>query len=250
MKKKGLIISIILILVIVVTALSACGGGSGKAKKVVRIEVMSGALKDAYQLDETLDLSKAFIQVYYEDGDTEKIKLTSNMISNFDTSTNVPMVKEMTITYNSVITTFRYKVGGQEGINTNVRVLLEEKKVSDTERIIDIYLINSNVAEKPIFAMNFNIEKNQYINFKDNISNVQKLPLSWKTEAHMPDSNTVKILCYSSDGITELPHSSKLLLYSFKIHKLTGDSFIKLTNVYFSDGEKDLRAPDVNIEIR
>lgn len=74
---------------------------------LTKIELDS-SFKTEYFVGETLDISGGKIKLTYNNGDTEEINITKEMISQF--STEEPTEKNLTITYNSKTCEVQYKV--------------------------------------------------------------------------------------------------------------------------------------------
>ena len=96
MKRKISVILLIAVLVFVAALAVACNDD-----KVVKEITVEGGMKSVYAVGEAFAGGR--ITVTYEDGTSESIDITAEMLSGFDTST--PGTKQVTVTYEGVSVT-------------------------------------------------------------------------------------------------------------------------------------------------
>lgn len=254
-------IAIILLILLVTTGLAACK--PEKTNKVSKIEIIKGSFKEQYALDEPLNLKNAKIKVFYVDGETNEIPITKEMVTGFDTRTNYPQQKTLEVTYKTITTTFNYKVGGETGVTSIVRFVIEEETDVNDENeycFIKLYALYANEVKDGIYAFMFDIEKAEEISIeKSDAMSAQSFSTKyWTTTAYENEenSNKISIIAYSKNGsnsltsvIPENESKQKILLYSLRIKRHTSPTTVELKNIYLSDGNKDTKAPSVRFAI-
>ena len=93
-------------------------GGSGTPKEVVSIEAYIPDL--SYEVNESINLTNAYLRVFYNDGSASIESITSEMITGFATSTNGSF--SLTVTYESNTDSLKYVVDGVVLENTSLMI--------------------------------------------------------------------------------------------------------------------------------
>lgn len=128
-KKKILILLIVVVFVVVAALAVACNDD-----KVVKEITVEGGMKSVYAVGEAFAGGR--ITVTYEDGTSESIDITAEMLSGFDTST--PGTKQVTVTY--------------EGVSVTVEIVVEAPASPAPEGSLElvewqmIYLVGEALA--------------------------------------------------------------------------------------------------------
>lgn len=128
-KKKSLILLIVVVFVAVAALAVACNDD-----KVVKEITVEGGMKSVYAVGEAFAGGR--ITVTYEDGTSESIDITAEMLSGFDTST--PGTKQVTVTY--------------EGVSVTVEIVVEAPASPAPEGSLElvewqmIYLVGEALA--------------------------------------------------------------------------------------------------------
>ncbi len=102
---KKLIAAILLFLFIAVNAAAA---GSDASKQIKRLDIADQIKKSEYLVGEELDLSDFYLTVTYDDGQTENVPITADMISGYDPGSLGAQV--ITVNYKNRATSFSVKV--------------------------------------------------------------------------------------------------------------------------------------------
>ena len=129
MKRKISVILLIAVLVFVAALAVACNDD-----KVVKEITVEGGMKSVYAVGEAFAGGR--ITVTYEDGTSESIDITAEMLSGFDTST--PGTKQVTVTY--------------EGVSVTVEIVVEAPASPAPEGSLElvkwqrIYLVGEDLA--------------------------------------------------------------------------------------------------------
>ncbi len=132
MKRKISVILLIAVLVFVAALAVACNDD-----KVVKEITVEGGMKSVYAVGEAFAGGR--ITVTYEDGTSESIDITAEMLSGFDTST--PGTKQVTVTY--------------EGVSVTVEIVVETPASPAPEGSLElvewqrIYLVGEALAGNP-----------------------------------------------------------------------------------------------------
>lgn len=229
MKKRYFLICIMVMLALLL--LTSCNGGqTGKSPR--RIEVVPGSFKLNYRIDEELDLSEAYINVVYWDGDSARVAITQSMVSDFDSRKTLAQ-GYMTIKYGSVETKIIYSVGNNEtAIDTHMRLLMRQEGsyIIFSLRNIDDYEIIAATfslicSDYDIFETYTPIAKNSAVNYDKKTEGIKILWYNAKAEGISQDTDILKIKlkdAYSqtietrrievSDGNTIIRLPSKVIL--------------------------------------
>ena len=126
MKRKISVILLIAVLVFVAALAVACNDD-----KVVKEITVEGGMKSVYAVGEAFAGGR--ITVTYEDGTSESIDITAEMLSGFDTST--PGTKQVTVTY--------------EGVSVTVEIVVETPAPEGSLELVKwqrIYLVGEALA--------------------------------------------------------------------------------------------------------
>ena len=132
MKRKISVILLIAVLVFVAALAVACNDD-----KVVKEITVEGGMKSVYAVGEAFAGGR--ITVTYEDGTSESLDITAEMLSGFDTST--PGTKQVTVTY--------------EGVSVTVEIVVETPASPAPEGSLElvkwqrIYLVGEALAGNP-----------------------------------------------------------------------------------------------------
>ena len=129
MKRKISVILLIAVLVFVAALAVACNDD-----KVVKEITVEGGMKSVYAVGEAFAGGR--ITVTYEDGTSESIDITAEMLSGFDTST--PGTKQVTVTY--------------EGVSVTVEIVVETPAPEGSLELVKwqrIYLVGEALAGNP-----------------------------------------------------------------------------------------------------
>lgn len=148
MKKR---LTVLAILIIILLSLASCNG-NGEDKAVQRIEVLPGSFKIDYKIDEQLDLSNAYMNIIYWDGNKEQKKITESMVTGFDTGKTINE-GQLSVNYGGQSAKLFYTVGKNEvAVNTYARVLARREGNS-------IIISLKNLAEygEGIYAATFTL---------------------------------------------------------------------------------------------
>ncbi len=229
MKKRNLYIIIVLMLVVLL--LTACNGGRD-GKRVQRIEVVTGSFKIDYAIDEQLDLTKAYINVLYWDGDKERKQVTPDMVYGFDSRLS-KSEGQLTISYGGATANLFYTVGKNQSIvNTYARLLMRKE---GNDLILSLH--NLEEYDEGIYAVTF-----LFIGPEDII--IQSLALG---EGCVLKSETkaegIKFLWYNSQAE---PLTMDADIAKIKLKK-SSDSDIQIKNIDISDGLEVIRLPSQTI---
>lgn len=129
MKRKISVILLIAVLVFVAALAVACNDD-----KVVKEITVEGGMKSVYAVGEAFAGGR--ITVTYEDGTSESLDITAEMLSGFDTST--PGTKQVTVTY--------------EGVSVTVEIVVETPAPEGSLELVKwqrIYLVGEALAGNP-----------------------------------------------------------------------------------------------------
>lgn len=236
------VVLLILACLISLAVLSACSGE--KEGSVSGIQIVEGAFKEIYTLDEKLDLTNAKILVTYTDGSSKKIGITKEMVSGFDTSTTTTG-RTITIAYKGKETTFIYKVQNTISVETSFRFTLGATIYENlTAYKVEVGGKNVGSVEEGIYAMRFTIAGTKGVDFRN-----PQLQLDERFQMQVYDvsQNNKVIVIYSVNGYDALPSDAPILTIEATKPAVSGSIIVQ--NASISDGNQDYVIPQVTCEI-
>ena len=141
MSKKrliGIFLVLTLVLTFVFTATSCLPKSPNEPTlKIVNVE-MKGTLKTSYYVGEELNFGDAYLQVAYNDGSFEKVDITADMVSGFNSQNPGDYI--LTVSY--------------QGFNFEYHIIVEAVFTDNTHNLL--YLIDDNKAVIVGYNKNFN----------------------------------------------------------------------------------------------
>ena len=239
MNKKVLksVIIIVVACLIPVLLLSACN----QEKEVSSIQIVQGAFKEIYALDEALNLSQSKILVTYSDGSTAHVAITSAMVSGFDSSTTTTG-RTLTITYKGKTVNFIYKVQSSIAVETSFRLHLgvTENEGKDGYNVS----VKAQNVEGGVYALRFTISTSGGIALTEPIL---KLGNEFKMEIYSSSVSAMVVVVYSTSGYDSVPEGAEI--FSLKATEPKEKGTINIQNASISNGESDFIVPQAEYKI-
>lgn len=228
----------VLILVLLFT-FTACG----EEPNVVKIQIIDNSFKTSYKLDEALTLSSAKILVTYNDGTTEVVAVTSDMVTGFDTSVSGNQ-KTLKVTYKDVSALFTYSVQTSVNVDTAFRMTLSSAAEGD-KTALTLQTQNVETVEGGIYAFSFEVSFSNCSFFS-----VASLAGEGFIIKHKAESNVLSVLIYSAEGSASITESRGIAKILVTLPSASAQGRITLYNVKISNGEKDfVRIPTFTLNI-
>ena len=239
MNKKVLksVIIIVVACLIPVLLLSACN----QEKEVSSIQIVQGAFKEIYALDEALNLSQSKILVTYSDGSTAHVAITSAMVSGFDSSTTTTG-RTLTITYKGKTVNFIYKVQSSIAVETSFRLHLgvTENEGKDGYNVS----VKAQNVEGGVYALRFTISTSGGIALTEP---TLKLGNEFKMEIYSSSVSAMVVVVYSISGYDSVPEGAEIFSLNATEPKEKGT--INIQNASISNGESDFIVPQAEYKI-
>jgi hypothetical protein len=222
-------------LLILISGMLLFGCGKPEQKEISGIRIVSGSFKENYTLDETVNLSGAYIVATYVDNTTERIKIQADWVKGLDVSTTGS--KTLSVTYRGKQATFLYNVVYHMTITTPVRLISE--RADDGENKV-IVLSLRDTERMPVYAVKFEISLTDltYVRKIDN------MPDGWAAASH-PEGNVLTFLFYSQNGNSPIDSTRALT----KLYLQGSAGGIVFIQTVITDGTEDRKAPDLTITI-
>jgi hypothetical protein len=210
-------------------------------KTVKSVQIVENSFKSSYALDEKLSYSGAKILVTFEDGTTEVIGITSNMVSGFDSSTSGSQ-KKMTITYKSVSVNFTYNVVSSVNVDTAFRLTMSYVNDNNAVNVI-VKSLSVEKVEGGLYAVSFNMT----LTGCSFVSMSSLMGADWLIK-HKMEGSMLKVILYSENGDVAVNASSDIVRVT--LVKSADTSKVALSNIKMSNGIKDyIRIPTYTINL-
>lgn len=226
-----------LILILILTAAIGCTRERGE---VVSLAFVEGAFKEVYSADEALDLSNAYILVTYADGSVERVKVTSGMVSGFSSAVATSSGK-LTVSYGGKSIDWLYRVTGSGGIQTTFRLKIGYTS-GETSGTVTVSAEGVNGSANGIYAVAFDLVIGSGLGITE--GGVTNAVPGFKSAINA-DGTNLRIVLWSSDGVTSLTEGATLI--SFGISGAKGT--LTIQNASVSDGVSDYTVPAVSYTI-
>ena len=232
-------ISKILLFFLVFTLFFALYGCSKRALE--NVEVKSNSFKSAYEVDEKLDLTGAYVVLTYSGDNKEEIPLTEDMVQGFDTTTTG--VKTLTVLFRGVESgPISYRVYNPEDasreITTRARLVLY---ADEGAGYID-YTVRLSAADLVVKGIEFTLTSERSLGIDEDLSNLTAVSDSFAATYAAKlssDGKKLKTVVFYEDGRAFTDGS---VVIRFRV---TGGSNreVRLATITLSDGKKDHYLP-------
>ncbi len=234
MKKRLLILTVIFAFLF---AFSACS-----ERKITEISLVKNSFPTEYRVDETLDLSGAFLSLVYSNGDPERKEITADMVEGFDTSTTGE--KTLWVVYGEHRVSHTYRVYNPENaakeILTTARLSLSAYA---NDEYIEYTLRLSMGDLKEISAISFTLQSETSLSV-----NAAKSNLTLSSEGSnasyrcsvSSDGKTLKTVIFETDGQTLMRETG--IVARIKINGGTARS-VSVKDATVSDGNRNYYLP-------
>lgn len=225
MKKRFARICVCILLLVFIAA-SGAGMSACQENRVVSIEIVQDSFKDAYMLDETLDLTDAYIYVRYKNGESGTVAITRSMVTGFDTGTPATR-RTLTVTYKKATALFGYSVGADGAVDTPFRLTLA-KNGAGTE--IRVSAANVQRIADGVTALSFKITVNG--------GTVSTLTSAMSAEFEMVQaavSDGIRVVFYAKNGQTTLDTDG--LVARITVTKTESAASLTLSEIRIADSE-------------
>ena len=173
-----------------------------------RIEVLPGSFKIDYKIDEQLDLSNAYMNIIYWDGNKEQKKITESMVTGFDTGKTINE-GQLSVNYGGQSAKLFYTVGKNEvAVNTYARVLAERALryyFAETLRIRgDIYAATFTLSapDTNIFKTFTALGAGGAASYEEKEDGIKILWYNANAQSVKQDTDIIKIDLNQTDGET------------------------------------------------
>lgn len=206
-------------------------------RQVSSIQIVKGAFKESYALDESLDLTNSKILVTYVDGETENVNITLGMVSGFDTSKTTTGAT-LTVTYRGQSTNFIYKVTNAVSIDTSFRYQFE---VVDGGASLDVSVKAKNVSmvANGVYAMRFTVSTTGGIA----LSEIKVASDKFGLECYQSSVSSAVIVVYSLNGYDSIEDNATIVTLKATKPAILGT--LNIQNASMSDGEQDYVVPAI-----
>lgn len=213
-------------------------------RKIESYSLSDNAFPTEYKVDAVLDASGAFVIAKYADGKEEKIKITADMVTGFDSSTTG--TKTMTIKYNDFEETLSYRVYNPENssreIVTTARLGLSVYFAPDDEYVE--YTVTLEKEKLPICAMLFTLNGDATLGVTRAKSNLTLTSsLSAETTSYRSDlssdGKSLTLLVFNVDGETLTDGGQIIKIRIDKGNKTP----VRLKGITVSTAERDYYLP-------
>lgn len=227
---------LLLVLSLSLFILTACNKGD-EGKTVSSIQIVQGAFKESYTLDEKLNLENAKILVSYKDGSTGNVVITSDMISGFDSS-KTTTAGVLTVTYKGVSVNFTYSVTNAIAIETAFRYALSAVEREQGGYELTVKGGNASSVTEGVYAMRFTISTTGGIVISEiNTPKPEKFGIS----IYSHSVSSAVIVVYSLNGYESVEDNEEII--TFKATKPTNKGTINIQNASISNGVTDFVVP-------
>lgn len=233
------IVVLMLVCLLPILVLSACGN---KEKNVSSIQIVQGAFKEIYALDEGMNLANAKIQVTYTDGSVANVAITKEMVSGFDTSTTTTG-RTLTVTYKGKSTNFIYKVQSSISIETSFRFNISVVENEVWNEVL-IKADKASTVPEGVYAARFTLASTGGIAFSEP---TLKLGEGFKMEIYSASVSSIVFVVYSESGYDSLVDGDTIL--SVQASKPSSLGTINVQNGSISNGIIDFIVPQTNLSL-
>ena len=231
------VIIVVVACIIPVLLLSACN----QEKDVSSIQIVQGAFKEIYALDETLNLTNSKILVTYTDGSTANVAITSSMVTGFDSSTTTTG-RTLTVTYKGKSANFIYKVQSSVAVETSFRfnrgALENESKDG-----YDVSIKAQNVGDG-VYAVRFTLSTSGGIALTEP---TLKLGEGFKMQIYSSSISSMVVVVYSETGYDSIAEGAEI--FAIKATEPKEKGTINIQNASISNGVSDFIVPQAEYKI-